>query len=182
MNQLKQLEQEWLNSQKRYNAKELLEIFPEAREYLEGDKRFSLLCIEVFEDIIRYKLERIAEIKDEFTRWFTEEVLKIIDGAILEKHEKRLKYLYFFLSPVKKGRITDEDILRAKEYPFDQLIEFKKGFALCPFHEEKTPSLSWNKKNNKIHCFGACSKSWDTIQFLIDSEGVSFIEAVKKLQ
>lgn len=186
--QLKQLEEEYYKNQVRYTKRELLEIFPEAREYLEKEERKCLIVIDAFESIVRYRLKEISKLKDEMSRWFTTEVLGITEGFILDKYERRLKEITLFLNPwytnkEKGNKITDEDILRAKQYSFENIINFNKSnFALCPFHNEKTPSLSLNKKNNTIHCFGSCGKSWDTIQYLIDYEGISFIEAVKKLQ
>lgn len=182
MNQIKKLEQEWFNSQPRYKARELLEIFPEVKEYLEDRQRYSLICINTFEDIIKYKLEQIAELKDELSQWFSEEVLKITDGAILEKHEKRIKYINYFLNPFpeKEGSITDEHIKIAKEYPFEDLLQFnKQGFANCPFHNEKT--ASFHIRNNYCYCFG-CGWKGDTIKFVMEHENLDFISAVKKLQ
>ena len=160
---------------KYYTTKELIEIFPEAIPYLEEERRDCLIYIKAFKLLIKHELEKINKTKDEFTRWFKTEVLRITDGEILDKYEKRLRKL----TPPRKGLITDEDIQRAKEYPFNQLIEVNKsGFALCPFHNEKKPSFYVRK--NFYYCF-SCGKSGDTIDFLMETEGLSFIDAVKKL-
>lgn len=74
--------------------------------------------------------------------------------------------------------ITQEMIERAREFPFENLIELKRGKALCPFHEDHHPSMGI--KNNRYHCF-ACGASGDTISFVMNREGLSFIEAVKFL-
>lgn len=52
--------------------------------------------------------------------------------------------------------------------------------GLCPFHNEKTPSFTINDSKGFYHCFG-CGAHGDIVKFLMDSEGVPFIEAVKKL-
>lgn len=80
---------------------------------------------------------------------------------------------------IQEGQITDNDILRAKNYPFDTLIDSKKGFCKCPFHEEKTGSLYI--KENFGYCFG-CGWTGDTIKFVMNSKGIDFIKAVKMLQ
>jgi hypothetical protein len=77
--------------------------------------------------------------------------------------------------------ITPAIIERARLYPFTQLYEFKRNMARCPFHEDRTPSMAL-MKDNRVHCFGACSKSWDTIAFLMDKDGLRFPEAVRQLQ
>lgn len=82
----------------------------------------------------------------------------------------------------QKDRITEDMILRAKEYPFAELIKFDRaGFARCPWHEEKAPSLHLYKDKNFVYCFG-CHKKADTIDFLMKLEGIDFAQAVKRLQ
>ncbi len=57
----------------------------------------------------------------------------------------------------------------------------KKGSdytALCPFHDEKTPSFSISPSKNIYKCFG-CGKAGDGISFLIEHKNMSFIEAIK---
>ncbi|NDF12202.1 MAG: DNA primase [Proteobacteria bacterium] len=55
--------------------------------------------------------------------------------------------------------------------------EFK---ALCPFHQEKTPSFTISDDKGFYHCFG-CGKHGDIITFLIEKNGLSFSEAVTEL-
>ena len=52
--------------------------------------------------------------------------------------------------------------------------------ACCPFHNEKTPSFNINQTKGFYHCFG-CDESGDAIKFVQKMEGLSFVEAVKKL-
>lgn len=52
--------------------------------------------------------------------------------------------------------------------------------ALCPFHGEKTPSFMVNPEKQIYHCFG-CGKGGNVFQFLMEYEGVGFIEAVERL-
>ena len=73
------------------------------------------------------------------------------------------------------------DVGRAKDYPFSSLMVFDAhNMAKCPFHSDTNPSLKYYQKTNTIHCF-SCNKSWDTIQYVMDIEGKSFIEAVRSL-
>lgn len=52
--------------------------------------------------------------------------------------------------------------------------------ACCPFHSEKTPSFSVNQTKQFYHCFG-CGVSGDAIQFVIEHNSLSFVEAVELL-
>lgn len=52
--------------------------------------------------------------------------------------------------------------------------------ALCPFHNEKSPSFSINPVGEFFHCFG-CGKSGDAITFVREYENLTFADAVKKL-
>ncbi len=52
--------------------------------------------------------------------------------------------------------------------------------ALCPFHDEKTPSLLVQPGDQHYHCFG-CGAHGDAIQFLMDYLKLSFTDAVETL-
>lgn len=49
--------------------------------------------------------------------------------------------------------------------------------ALCPFHEEKTPSFVVNPEKQIFHCFG-CGIGGNAIKFIMTAEKVSFPQAV----
>ncbi|WP_033745274.1 DNA primase [Helicobacter pylori] len=52
--------------------------------------------------------------------------------------------------------------------------------ACCPFHEERSASFSVNQVKGFYHCFG-CGASGDSIQFVMEFEKLSFVEALEKL-
>lgn len=52
--------------------------------------------------------------------------------------------------------------------------------GLCPFHNEKTPSFTVNDEKAFYHCFG-CGQHGDVITFVMETEGLSFPEAVERL-
>ena len=52
--------------------------------------------------------------------------------------------------------------------------------ACCPFHDEKTPSFSVSQNKQFYHCFG-CGAHGTAISFLMDYNGLDFIEAVEEL-
>ena len=52
--------------------------------------------------------------------------------------------------------------------------------GLCPFHSEKTPSFSVSPEKQTFHCFG-CGKSGDVIDFIMEHEHLSYVDAVRLL-
>lgn len=52
--------------------------------------------------------------------------------------------------------------------------------ALCPFHQERTPSFYVSPDLRSFHCFG-CGKHGDVITFLQEMEGLTFREALLEL-
>ncbi len=52
--------------------------------------------------------------------------------------------------------------------------------ALCPFHNEKTPSFIVSPERQSWHCFG-CGKGGSVIDFVMEYERVDFLEALETL-
>ena len=52
--------------------------------------------------------------------------------------------------------------------------------GLCPFHSEKTPSFTVSPEKQMYYCFG-CQNGGNVFRFLMEHEGLSFPEAVRKL-
>jgi len=52
--------------------------------------------------------------------------------------------------------------------------------ANCPFHHEKSPSFNVSPQKQFFHCFG-CGKSGNAIGFIMDHEGLLFMDALKRL-
>ena len=66
----------------------------------------------------------------------------------------------------------------------ERYVPLKKGganySACCPFHTEKTPSFTVSPAKQFYHCFG-CGVHGNAISFLIEYQGLGYIEAVKDL-
>ncbi|HZR78286.1 MAG TPA: DNA primase [Chthoniobacterales bacterium] len=52
--------------------------------------------------------------------------------------------------------------------------------ALCPFHQEKTPSFHVNPQRQTFHCFG-CGVGGSAFRFVMEYEHIDFPSAVRKL-
>ena len=66
----------------------------------------------------------------------------------------------------------------------DKRVQLKKAganfVACCPFHQEKYPSFSVSPSKQFYHCFG-CGAHGSAITFLIEFEGLTFVEAVHQI-
>jgi DNA primase catalytic core len=90
------------------------------------------------------------------------------------------------------ARIPDTELDRLKrEVSLERLVE-AQGIALarhgadllglCPFHEDREPSLVVSPKKNLWHCLGACQTGGSVIDWVMRSRGVSFRHAVELLR
>lgn len=84
--------------------------------------------------------------------------------------------------PMKvESGVSEAQVERAKAYPIHELYdgEVRGGMAKCPFHDDKTASLSF-RRYNRFRCFG-CDERGTTIDFYMKLHGCSFIDAVRVL-
>lgn len=97
----------------------------------------------------------------------------------IQKRIEKIKNEIYFSMNKCAGKITDEMIASAKEYPIDYLITVKNKKALCLFHDDHHPSLAVFK-DNRFKCF-SCGESGDVISLAMKIKSINFIEAVKFL-
>lgn len=78
---------------------------------------------------------------------------------------------------IEKIRNTIDIVDVVSEY-----VQLKKQgrnyFGLCPFHGENSPSFSVSTEKQIYHCFG-CGAGGNVFSFLMEIEGLSFLESVK---
>jgi DNA primase catalytic core len=89
------------------------------------------------------------------------------------------------------ARIPEQTIERLKqEISLVRLVESqgitlkkhgKDYLGLCPFHDDKEPSLVISPEKNLWHCLGVCQTGGSVIDWVMKAEGVSFRHAVELL-
>jgi len=86
--------------------------------------------------------------------------------------------------------MISQDTIRQIQQAAD-IVEVVSGFvslkkrganytACCPFHDEKTPSFSVSPAKGIYKCFG-CGKAGDSITFVREVEGITYVEALRYL-
>lgn len=87
------------------------------------------------------------------------------------------------------GRVSEQTLeeIRQRTDIVDLIgsrVTLKRGGAdfkaCCPFHKEKTPSFIVSPARRTFHCFG-CGAHGDVFKFLMMSDGMTFMDAVKSL-
>ena len=79
-----------------------------------------------------------------------------------------------------KREISVADLARARG-----VVLTKSGedfIGLCPFHDDREPSMIITPSSNLWHCLGACQAGGSVIDFVMRAHGVSFRHAVEVLQ
>ena len=79
---------------------------------------------------------------------------------------------------MKRQDFSGDRIQRAKQVPIPQFIKFKSdGFAKCIWHQEKTASMYYYEKQNRVKCF-SCDKLGDVIDVIQQLRKVGLKEAL----
>jgi len=90
------------------------------------------------------------------------------------------------------ARIPDSELERLKQEVSVQRLAEARGIelkrhgadliGLCPFHEDRNPSLVISPAKNLWHCLGACQAGGSVVDWVMKAEGVSFRHAVEILR
>ena len=155
-------------------------------------------CIENVEEIIRV-YSPYSELDIDTSDWTTNDIELHINYLYIQQHAypmlqtiKRIDSYRYHQDPKNQNNsmVTDLDIANAKSVEKEWFIQeanlstgrISKG--QCPFHPDNDPSLTLMKSkqtgNYYLKCF-PCSKSWDSIGFLMERDSMTFMEAVKRI-
>lgn len=120
-----------------------------------------------------------------FQREYKEQIDRFAKVSVELENIKQAWSLLAFINGEKTN--TEIDVDMARTVPIENLISTKtikagggKLKTTCPFHAEDTPSFFIYQNTNTYYCYG-CGKGGDVIKFVMDLEGLSFIDAVRRL-
>lgn len=185
---------------------ELFEIFPEGRlmvvEQIEAWEEKKKNTVHAFNHF-KKRARAVYDIYKEDKNWNSFFIYywcylvpqHLFDPKIkaINKHLAilyRQKKLFVDEPSEEKDKIIawEEKVDTAKKRPLLSLYDFQKPrhigkriSALCPFHNERTPSFVIYEDQNMFHCF-SCQKHGDSISFVMLLNRYSFREAVSYLQ
>lgn len=181
----------------KFTDKELIELFPDAKEVVDLKIKECEFDIRKKKKEIKYKLTKLYSLKtDSFSEWYGEEIIKQFFMPELTKLEKtffRLKHFQNLFNP-EKGlpNSTDfgEKIEIAREFPIAELARSKldlrpsgKNYrCLCPAHDDSRPSMYLYVDSNTFICFSCNNFKGDVIKLTMYLYALSFREAVEMLQ
>jgi hypothetical protein len=172
----------------RLSDKELMAIFPEAKEIIPQ----KILELEERRDAaaanIQSNLAVINSYPDEMSRWFWRQWLKLNEGKdllVTDRHiarlQRQLRAAEGLEAPV--GSLSDDLVQNAREVPVESLFsqQFRRSghnlVGLCPFHDERSPSFYIYVDENRGWCFG-CNQGGDAIGITMQLHDCGFREAV----
>lgn len=120
--------------------------------------------------------------------------LKFMEYVVINKWIRYYLELALKISPstswhlIKSDNVSDEDLRRAKASLIEDMYDGnlrgigQRLVGKCPFHEEKTPSFTIFRNDNRFFCFG-CQKRGDSIDFYMSkNKGISLKDAIQALK
>ena len=78
-----------------------------------------------------------------------------------------------------KARLTIVDVV--SDYVALDNPTSRTPKALCPFHDERTPSFSISVEHDSWRCWGACAVGGGIFDFVMRADGIEFKQALEKL-
>ena len=189
------LEQDYQHDFHNISPTDLFDVFPEAAKIIKARLVEASRRLRGMEPLAKQILEKVyegiyAQNDTKHEKFWIDLATSIIYQKPLNNLRKqylRLGRLYRIIKWQKRiipkqAALSPEDVERAKEFPLTHFLSpSRAGFVLCPFHNEKTPSLKIYKEQNKWWCFG-CQQGGDVINFVIKKDNLSFAEAVRFLR
>lgn len=130
-----------------------------------------------------YFLQRMHELRKDIPEAQSDLEVNLLLNHIA-RYQRGLKEIRVQRQSLKdktgKG-ILEEDRQTALSVPIESLLlgEVRNGYAKCPFHEDKHPSLYLNE-NNTAYCF-SCNELFNPIKLTMRLNNMNQEEAIKCL-
>lgn len=124
------------------------------------------------------------------TPWLVTKLIPQKHLPDIAREIKRLKFeIDCWVNPeifTQSGGVNPEEINMAREVSCENFIEIKRSsgggnqLALCPFHDDKNPSLVIYPAGKGFHCF-SCGAHGDTIDLVMKVNDTDFVSAVQTI-
>ncbi len=157
---------------------QLFREFPHAASAARRAKKDINKKLFAYQEIVRAQLPRDPFMEGVINEVFIDAPMRelVIQAAFLERFINLCRNKDLGDGPVLADRIA-----RAKEVAISSIIEIGRGdFAPCFLHEDKTPSLKYYPKDNKVHCF-SCGWHGDVIDVVQKLKACTWLDAVRNL-
>lgn len=128
-----------------------------------------------YEEEIGRLMVRAREARGAYDYQKDELLQRLIAMYMTKLGEVKRQIKYF---QVKRDDIPKDRIAAAKAVPIPTYIKFnREKMAPCIWHNEKTPSMYYYEKQNRVKCFG-CNKLGDVIDVVQQINHVGLSEAI----
>jgi hypothetical protein len=186
----------WQQLCSEYKRQDLAKVFPDAKGIVTELAAASSLKVQLLHERIKEELHKIGneqgQAGSDFTKWLLRECLKITIVSELVSEERKLwKLKSFDFSERTKDPSSfffGRDLEKARSYPIIEIAKRyltlkavgKRAYAICPFHDDKKPSLTFFLDTNSYYCF-ACCTGGDVIDFVLRIENTTFKRVIEIL-
>ena len=156
-----------------------------------GAERVGQMILEEWDDIKVFKciLPEVVGKGGDITDYLMktdgdiDKLLYEMSYPIIAKEKKEKKYREYTNANSGNGEITKEDIENARNTDCKIFLKIERethgvAWAVCPFHNEKTPSFAAYEGDRGCWCYG-CSFGGDAIDLVKKLYTLNFVEAVK---
>ena len=186
----KDLEKEWRSGIEKHNTKEFKKIFPEVAEVIREN---ILITIEQLDTANHNAYDSyLKSLKNPEIAYLYEVIGEMIFENIetLRRRLKRLVFQHLVLTTRQRESIKyNLDNIRehadlkaiAESYGLALRRSGKNYSCICPWHEDRNPSLVIFVDNNRFKCFG-CERHGNVFNFIMEMEGVDFKTALNYLK
>ena len=180
----------WKRLEDYWNEEYLFDIFVKINDFEHKNKKA------VKEQLKKFVSETVINepefVKDARIRYLKNQIIFYETKFLKTDNKKLLGKIKWMKTEIKNwenpgeynpSEITDDDIRRAKEVDCENYVDVlrkdgDKAWAICPFHNDTSPSLCCYPGDRGFHCY-SCKKSGDVIDLVKKIYNKNFIESIR---